>query len=223
MLHPVPQRLRELVGRYAEGVPCLALSIHRNFVSAHEIFPEARFIHLLRDARDCAKSAVAASFSGNVYYGLEPWMNSEESWDRLSRRLKPEQYIEVRYEELVAEPEKVLTEICQFLGLQFERGAPYRFADRELGQHGLVQRHVLFRAAVGAGPAVGGPAVGGPLVGGRDRFRLSPARPLFVLSLKIKKNIYLKNSLLIETLIKIPHLRYCRVHLTSLVLSYNLK
>ncbi len=117
---PVPQRLHELVSRYAEGVPCLALSIHRNFVSAHEIFPQARFIHLLRDARDCAKSAVAAGFAGNVYHGLEPWMKSEESWDRLRPRLAPHQYIEVRYEELVAEPEKVLTRICEFLGLSFE-------------------------------------------------------------------------------------------------------
>jgi hypothetical protein len=117
---PVPERLHELVSRYAQGVPCLALSIHRNFVSAHEIFPEARFIHLLRDARDCAKSAVAAGFSGNVYHGLQPWMNSEESWDRLRPRLKPEQYIEVRYEELVTEPERVLTQICEFLGLPYE-------------------------------------------------------------------------------------------------------
>jgi hypothetical protein len=116
----VPERLRELVARYAEGVPCLALSIHRNFVSAHELFPHARFIHLLRDARDCAKSAVAAGFAGNVYHGLEPWMNSEESWDRLRTRLKPEQFIEVRYEELVAEPERVLTEVCRFLGVPYE-------------------------------------------------------------------------------------------------------
>ena len=117
---PVPQRLNELVSRYAQGVPCLALCIHRNFVSAHELFPQARFIHLLRDARDCAKSAVSASFAGNVYYGLEPWMNSEESWDRLRPRLAPHQYLEVRYEELVAEPERVLTAICEFLGLSFE-------------------------------------------------------------------------------------------------------
>ena len=116
----VPQRLRELVGRYAEGVPRLALSIHRNFVSAHELFPQARFIHILRDARDCAKSAVAAGFAGNVYHGLGPWMDSEESWDRLLSRLRPDHYLEVRYEELVAEPERVLTRICNFLGLTYE-------------------------------------------------------------------------------------------------------
>jgi hypothetical protein len=116
----VPQRLNELVGRYARGVPCLALSIHRNFVSAHEIFPQARFIHLLRDARDCAKSAVSACFAGNVYHGLEPWMNSEESWDRVRPRLAPDQFLEVRYEELVSDPAGVLTSICKFLGLSFE-------------------------------------------------------------------------------------------------------
>lgn len=117
---PVPQRLHELVSRHAQGVPCLALSIHRNFVTAHEIFPQARFIHILRDARDCAKSAVAAGFAGNVYHGLGPWMNSELSWDQLRPRLKPDQYLELRYEELVAEPELVLTRICRFLGLSYE-------------------------------------------------------------------------------------------------------
>lgn len=156
---PVPQRLRELVSRYGQDVPCLALSIHRNFVSAHEIFPEARFIHLLRDARDCAKSAVAASFSGNVYHGLEPWMNSEESWDRLRPRLRPEQFIEVRYEDLVTEPERVLTQICEFLGLPFEpqmmdlRGTTYeppspRFANQ--WRRGMSARDVqLIEARVG--------------------------------------------------------------------------
>lgn len=117
---PVPQRLSELVSRYAEGVPCLAMSIHRNFVSAHELFPQARFIHLLRDARDCAKSAVSACFAGNVYHGLEPWLSSEQSWDRLRPRLASHQYIEVRYEELVSEPEQVLTRICEFLGVPYE-------------------------------------------------------------------------------------------------------
>jgi hypothetical protein len=117
---PVPQRLHGLVSQYAEGVPCLALSVHRNFVTAHEIFPQARFIHILRDARDCAKSAVAACFAGNVFHGLEPWVDSEASWDRLRPRLTPEQFIEVRYEELVAQPERVLSDICKFLGLPYE-------------------------------------------------------------------------------------------------------
>ena len=188
---PVPDRLHELVSRYAQGVPCLALSIHRNFVSAHEIFPQARFIHLLRDARDCAKSAVAASFSGNVYHGLEPWMNSEESWDRLLPRLKPEQYIEVRYEELVSEPKKVLTQICEFLGLEFEpqmmdlSGTTYeppspRFANQ--WRRSMAPRDVkLIEARVG------------PMMAARGYDLVHPSQPRLslwtLLSLKVQNTI----------------------------------
>jgi hypothetical protein len=116
------ERLREFVAGHAGEADWLALSVHRNFVSAHEIFPQARFVHLLRDPRDCAKSSVAIGFAGNVYHGLEPWMQAEESWERLKGRLQPSQFIEVRYEELVAEPEKELTRVCEFIGLRFERG-----------------------------------------------------------------------------------------------------
>jgi hypothetical protein len=117
-----PERLREYVARHAERADCIALCAHRNFLSAHELFPEARFIHLLRDPRDCAKSSIAVGFAGNAYHGLDPWMQAEQSWDRLRPRLRPEQFVEVRYEELVAAPEAVLTRVCEFLGLAYEPG-----------------------------------------------------------------------------------------------------
>lgn len=97
----------------------LALCLHRDFVTAREVFPSARFLHLLRDPRDCARSAMAMGWAGNVYHGLGPWLRAEESWDRVQPQLRPDQYLEVRYEELVAEPQQVLTRICQFLGLPF--------------------------------------------------------------------------------------------------------
>jgi hypothetical protein len=75
---------------------------------------------LLRDPRDCAKSAVAIGFAGNVHYGLDPWIDSEASWERLRPRLKTSQFIEVRYEELVVDPTRELTKVCEFLGLAFE-------------------------------------------------------------------------------------------------------
>jgi len=115
-----PDRLRALVAGHAGEAEWIALSVHRNFVTAHEVFPEARFVHLLRDPRDCANSSVAIGFAGNVYHGLEPWMQAEQSWDRLKPQLQPHQFIEIRYEELVADAEKVLGKVCEFLGLRFE-------------------------------------------------------------------------------------------------------
>jgi hypothetical protein len=115
-----PERLRGYVGSHADRAQCIALCVHRNFLSAHEVFPEARFIHLLRDPRDCAKSSIAVGFAGNVYHGLDPWMQAEQSWDRLRPRLRPEQFVELRYEELVAAPQAVLTRICEFLDVAYE-------------------------------------------------------------------------------------------------------
>lgn len=114
------ERTRKFVAKYHQDGMSRLLCLHRNFVSAHELFPEARFIHLLRDPRDCAKSAVAIGFAGNLRYGLDPWLDSETSWDRLRPRLPPDQFIEVRYEELVSDPMGELTRICTFLGLDFE-------------------------------------------------------------------------------------------------------
>ena len=106
------------MGERPEG-KTLALCLHRDFVTAREVFPSARFLHLLRDPRDCARSAMAMGWAGNVYHGLGPWLRAEESWDRVQPQLRPDQYLEVRYEELVAEPQQVLTRICHFLGLPF--------------------------------------------------------------------------------------------------------
>ena len=44
--------------RFSSGSRWLAINIHRNFATAREFFPRARFIHLVRDPRDCARSAI---------------------------------------------------------------------------------------------------------------------------------------------------------------------
>jgi len=114
-------RLRAYVNSLAgDGQGWLALNIHRNFVSAHEVFPEARFIHLVRDPRDCARSSIGMGWAGNVYFGLEPWIAAERSWDLLRPRLPAGQALELHFEELVTQPRVVLTRICTFLGLAYD-------------------------------------------------------------------------------------------------------
>jgi hypothetical protein len=82
-------------------------------------FPTARFIHVIRDGRDCA-----ASFHRR-------WRRQPEltvfRWKKVvavgrdqGRRLGPGRYLEVRYEDLTAEPEAALQRICVFLGVPFE-------------------------------------------------------------------------------------------------------
>jgi len=97
----------------------LALNIHRNFDRAGTMFPKAKFIHLLRDPRDVARSSIGMNWAGNVYYGVNHWIDTEESWDKLRTILDEEQYLEVRFEDLISNTKRALESVCQFIGVEF--------------------------------------------------------------------------------------------------------
>ncbi len=82
-----------------------------------DLLPEARFIHLIRDGRD-----VALSYRGKWFGPGDDMKAQAAAWMsriRRSRRLaqKVPHYLEIRYEDLVAEPEKTLRQICEFIEL----------------------------------------------------------------------------------------------------------
>jgi hypothetical protein len=97
----------------------LALNVHRNFQRIPYVFPEAKYIHLLRDPRDVARSCIGMGWVGHVYYGVDIWIDAESAWDQLQVTLKDAQYIEVRYEDLIQNTEQTLTDICEFLGVEY--------------------------------------------------------------------------------------------------------
>jgi len=100
----------------------------QNLRLLERLFPDARFVHLIRDGRDAALSFLAMP-RGIV---TETWMHPRTPADfaaqwrmevaaarRLGRRVAP-RYLEVRYEDLVADVEAVLRRICGFAGLDYE-------------------------------------------------------------------------------------------------------
>ena len=75
------------------------------------ILPEARFVHLIRDGRDVALSLVAVHFGPNsAPEAARKW--SEEIAKARRQGPKLQHYHEVRYEDLIADPEPVLRGIC---------------------------------------------------------------------------------------------------------------
>jgi hypothetical protein len=83
-----------------------------------ELLPEARFIHIIRDGRDVAVSHRTVGFGP----GSDPeaaatfWM-----WNIREMRQQAQfipYYMEIRYEDLVIHSERVLKEICKFIGLE---------------------------------------------------------------------------------------------------------
>ena len=85
-----------------------------------EWFPDARVIHIIRDGRDACLSLLAQEFGYDDLLPCAAGWREQVWWVRcIGTVLGPERYHEVRYEDLVAEPEARLREISAFLGVEY--------------------------------------------------------------------------------------------------------
>lgn len=92
------------------------------------LFPDALWLHLVRDGRDAALSflALPPGFSGRTWAQPHTVAQFAARWKveidaaRALGRRSPARYLELRYEELVLEPERELRRICEFAGLPWE-------------------------------------------------------------------------------------------------------
>lgn len=104
----------------------------RHVRTLHRLWPDAKFVHLIRDGRDVALSLLEWDKSErNVgrfpTWDEDPLMTAALYWDwnvRLGREsgeaLGADLYHELRYEALVADPEVECREVCSFLGVEYQ-------------------------------------------------------------------------------------------------------
>lgn len=90
-------------------------TLHLPFIYA--AFPQARYLHVVRDGRDAIASMVERGRA--VEAATRRWEISIRQARALEPRLNEDQYLEVRYEDLVSRPEDTLKRICSFAGIRF--------------------------------------------------------------------------------------------------------
>lgn len=79
-------------------------------------FPDAKFIHIVRDGRDVALSWIRAPFGPKtVYTAAKRWVQDLAQADDLKASVPEQTFLEIRYEDLLQNPEQVLAEICRYL------------------------------------------------------------------------------------------------------------
>jgi len=98
------------------------------------LFPEARFVHIVRDVRSVALSLVempAEWGTQSVPEGAARWRHRVSRGHAEGTALGPERYLETRYEDLVADPERQLRRMLEFLLLPWD-DAVLNYAERGL-------------------------------------------------------------------------------------------
>jgi hypothetical protein len=89
------------------------------------LLPKARFINMLRDGRDVVASLLAASRTwanwapDNALGASRRWVRNVEAAEKAAKKLSPEQFYEVRYEQLLNSPKLVLQNVSRFLGINW--------------------------------------------------------------------------------------------------------
>jgi Sulfotransferase family len=94
---------------YVRSIPLLA-----------GLWPDARFVHLIRDGRDVALSYLSLHWGpSTIWEAARKWQRDVSAGMRDGRPLGASRYLEVRYESLVDDPERELRRICEFAELSF--------------------------------------------------------------------------------------------------------
>ena len=103
--------------RYGDKTP-----IHvRSIPALGRMFPEARFVHVVRDGRDAALSYLSVPWGPcSVEEAAYSWRRAVLAGRRGGRDQGPERYREVRYEALVSDPAATLRGLTDFLELTFD-------------------------------------------------------------------------------------------------------
>ena len=126
MIRAVYQAYAEARGksRFGDKTPAYM----RQLGLLERVFPDAQYVHIVRDGRDAGLSFVAMKrrprFNWSRPRGLLDfawaWRQEVEEARSFGRTVARGRYLELRYEDLVADPEGKLRAICSFLGLEFE-------------------------------------------------------------------------------------------------------
>ena len=108
----------------------------RRMPQLHRLFPHAKFLHIIRDGRDVALSTLDWASAGKGpgrwdLWGRDPvgtcalwWRWQVGNGRHDGALLGASVYREVKYEDLVTQPEAALAHVCDFLDIPFDERMP---------------------------------------------------------------------------------------------------
>jgi hypothetical protein len=86
-----------------------------------ELWPQARFVVLIRDGRDVAVSLRTMPFGPNNAWAAAPWWARGIRAGERAQDAHPDAVLTIRYEDLAGRPSEVVPQVCEFLELRYSR------------------------------------------------------------------------------------------------------
>jgi hypothetical protein len=102
------------------GKPIVGATVHRHYDRLLRIWSNAKFLHIVRDPRDVAPSCVGMGWAGNVWSGVDRWIEAEELWEQVSSSIPSENKLEFSYSDLIENNQEILNQICEFVGVSYD-------------------------------------------------------------------------------------------------------
>ena len=136
----------------------------------HKTFPDAQYIHLVRDGCDVVYSMVESGLFEDAESAAKRWVESVAAVGRFARR-HPSDVVEVRYEALVTRPAEVVEVLCSFLDVDpVEEMLHSEYVADSMGDVPLRAHHRRAREPVSPSPV----GLGRRELPGEDRGRIAP-------------------------------------------------
>lgn len=110
-----------------------------------DMFPDAKFIHIIRDGRDSALSMFKRKYDFNVYntyHAAKYWQQYVEVGQKSGRELGSEAYFEIRYEDILTDAVSSLKRLCGFLEEEYSDALVNFRVSTEPGKTPLLQKPI---------------------------------------------------------------------------------
>ena len=127
--------------RWGDKTPYYVLHMKRLL----EQFPGAQFIHLIRDGRDCALSMFQRKHdfrTYNTFFAAKYWEIYVEIGQTTGREIGPDNYHEIRYEDLLENPQTIMKGVCAFLNEEYSDSLVNFKKSGEAGKTPLLQQPI---------------------------------------------------------------------------------
>ncbi|MFI9554236.1 sulfotransferase family protein [Nonomuraea endophytica] len=86
------------------------------------LFPDAQFVHLIRDGRDCVSSLKEMPwYTLDSFHAVSTWAEAIDAGAKLRKSMPEDSYYELRYEDLTEDPTTEMKKLCHFLEEDFDQ------------------------------------------------------------------------------------------------------